>query len=71
MDGDKTQLRVGLKALVGLRGLKDKLRPVDITCVDVCPDDKIVVAHLAPQGVKLRIVGPNASPEQVLSEFGY
>jgi len=71
MDGDKTKLRVGLKTLVSLRGLKKKLRPVDITCLDVCPEDKIVVAHMTPGGVTLKIVGPDAKPEQVLSEFGF
>ncbi len=71
MDGDKTRLRVGLKALVTLRGLKKKIRPVDISCLDVCPDDKIVVAHMAPGGVTLKIIGPDAKPEQVLREFGF
>lgn len=71
MDGDKTKLRVGLKALVTMRGLKKKLRPVDITCLDVCPENKIVVAHMAPQGVTLKVVGPDTKPEQVLREFGF
>lgn len=71
MDGEKTKLRVALKALVALRGLRKEIRPVDITCLDVCPENKIVVAHLEPHGVTLRIVGPDAKPEQVLREFGF
>ena len=71
MDGDKTKLRVGLKALIGLRGLKKKVRPVDVSCLDVCPDDKIIVAHMTPTGTTLKQVGPGVKPEQVLREFGY
>lgn len=71
MDGDKTQLRVGLKALVTLRGLKKKIRPVDISCLDVCPEEKIVVALMAPREVRCKIVGPDATPEQILREFGF
>jgi hypothetical protein len=71
MDGEKTKLRVGLKALLAIRELKQKLRPVDITCLDICPENKIVVAHIAPTGVTVKIVGPDTNPEQVLREFGF
>lgn len=70
IDGDKTKLRAGLKTLVALRGLRKKLRPVDVTCLDVCPDNRIVVAHMTPQGVSLKIVGRDAKPDEVLREFG-
>lgn len=71
MDGDKTKLRVALKALITLRGLKKQVRPVDITCLDVCPEDKITVAHFTREGVKIRNVGPATKAEQVLREFGF
>lgn len=71
MQEDKTQLRVALKSLVEERGLKEKVRPVDISCLDICPQDKIVVAHFAAGQIALKTVGAQTTPEEVLREFGY
>lgn len=71
MDGDKTRLRVGLKALIGLRGIKKQVRAVDVTCLDVCPENSITVAHFSKSSIRVINVGRDATPEAILKEFGY
>lgn len=71
MDGDKTRLRVGLKALIGLRGIKKQVRAVDVTCLDVCPENSITVAHFNESSIRVINVGGDAAPEAILKEFGY
>lgn len=71
MDGDKTRLRVGLKALIGLRGIKKQVRAVDVTCLDVCPENSITVAQFSASAIRVINVGRDATPEAVLKEFGY
>mgnify|MGYP001348841015 FL=1 len=71
MDGGKTRLRVGLKALIGLRGIKKQVRPVDISCLDVCPENSIAVAHFTQSSIRVINVGRDVTPETVLKELGY
>ncbi|AFM12088.1 hypothetical protein Turpa_1440 [Turneriella parva DSM 21527] len=71
MEGDKTRLRVALKALVAERGLKKKVRAVDVTCLDVCPENSITVAHFTRSSIRVMNVGGGAAPEAILQEFGY
>lgn len=71
MHGDKTKLRVALKALIALRGIKKTVRPVDVSCLDICPENKIVVMHLSGPGNRVLLVGPETPPENILGELGY
>lgn len=71
MDGDKTCLRVALKELVGELGLKERVRPVDISCLDICPEGKVTVAHFTARGHHIIDVEAKTPPRQILSEFGY
>lgn len=69
MEGDKTRLRVALKALIKDRGLKKLVRPVDSSCLDVCPEGLITVAHFSPHGTQIVNVGSTADPQAILSHF--
>lgn len=71
MQEEKTQLRVALKSLIEERGLKEKVRPVDISCLDICLEGKIVVAHFAAGKTTLKTVGAETTAEEVLRAFGY
>jgi len=71
LDGDKTRLRVALKALIAERGLKEKVRAVDSSCFDVCPEDRITVAHFTPQGIHMITIPPAFTATEILTEFGY
>lgn len=71
MDGDKTKLRVALKALVKERGIKNTVRPVDISCLDICPENKITVAHFTEKGIETVVVESSVTPEEILRRFGY
>jgi len=71
MDGDKTKLRIALKALIGLKGLKSVVRPVDISCLDVCPEKKITVARFRDGKAEIINVGPHVDPAEILKRFGY
>ena len=69
MDGDKTRLRVQLKALIAAKGIKKLARAVDVSCLDVCPENKITVARFSPQGTEVINVGPHTEAEQILKQF--
>ena len=69
MDGDKTRLRVQLKALIAAKGIKKKLRAVDVSCLDVCPEDKITVTLFTEQGAKVPNVGSGTDAQQSLDHF--
>ncbi len=71
MDGDKTRLRVALKALTGLRGIKKQVRTVDVSCLDVCPENSITVAHFTRSSIRVINVGRDIAPDAILKEFGY
>lgn len=70
MDGDKTRLRVALKALITLKGIKKQVRAVDCSCMDICPENKITVAHFTERGVHVINAGPAVTAQQILDEFG-
>ena len=69
MDGDKTRLRVQLKALIAAKGIKKHVRAVDVSCLDVCPENKITVALFSANGPKITNVGPAAEAQQILEYF--
>ncbi len=71
MDGDKTRLRVGLKSLIALRGLKKQVRAVDVTCLDVCPENSITVAHFTKSSIRVVNAEKDATPEKILQALGY
>ncbi|HRP68379.1 MAG TPA: hypothetical protein PLY93_02490 [Turneriella sp.] len=71
MDKDKTCLRAGLKALIKERGLKNKVRAVDSSCFDICPEGRIVVVHFTENGITPITVTTDTAPTEVLSQFGY
>ncbi|MBV6493896.1 MAG: hypothetical protein LDLANPLL_01920 [Turneriella sp.] len=71
VDADKTQLRVALKSLVAERGLKERVRPVDSSCFDICPEERITVIHFTRNGVDATTVDSKTTPHEVLSRFGY
>ncbi|MBS0618488.1 MAG: hypothetical protein JSR44_09880 [Spirochaetes bacterium] len=71
LDGDKTRLRVALKALIAERGLKEKVRAVDSSCFDICPENRITVAHFTPQGIRMITVPSTITAAAILAEFGY
>lgn len=71
MDGDKTRLRVQLKALIALKGIKKQVRAVDISCLDVCPEKKITVAHFSKNGNQILNVGPGAKAQDILERFRF
>jgi len=71
IDGEKTRLRVALKALIATRGLKKQVRAVDSSCFDFCPEGLITVAHFTPTGVQMLNVGATAEADSVLNELGY
>ncbi len=69
MQGDKTQLRVQLKALIAAKGIKKLVRAVDVSCLDVCPENKITVALFSETGAQITEVGPGTEAQQILSHF--
>lgn len=71
MDGDKTRLRVALKALVSLRGLKKQVRAIDVSCLDVCPENSIAIAHFTESSIRVINVGRDIAPDAILKDFGY
>ena len=71
MDGEKTRLRVALKELIAGRDLKKKVRAVDASCFDICPEGKITVMHFTPTGPRAFNADPEAGAGQVIGEFGY
>lgn len=71
MDGDKTRLRVGLKSLIASRGLKKQVRAVDVTCLDVCPENSITIAHFTQSSIRVINAEKDAAPEKILRELGY
>lgn len=71
MDGEKTRLRVALKELIADRQLKKKVRAVDASCFDLCPEGKITVIHFTPAGSRPVNVESTTSAPDVLREFGY
>jgi predicted metal-binding protein len=71
MEGDKTCLRIALKELAGELGLRERVRPVDISCLDLCPEGKITVAHFTARGHRIIDVESKIPPRRILEEFGY
>lgn len=71
MDGDKTRLRVALKELIAEKGLKEQVRPVDVSCLDICPEGKITVAHFTDGGTALTEVAAETPAAEVLRNLGY
>lgn len=69
MDGDKTRLRVELKTLIAAKGIKKKVRAVDVSCLDVCPEDKITVTLFTEKGAQVTNVGPGTGAQQILDHF--
>ena len=69
MDGDKTKLRVQLKALIAAKGIKKQVRAVDVSCLDVCPEGKITVALFTEKGAQITNVGPGTEAQQRLEHF--
>ena len=69
MDGDKTRLRVQLKALIAAKGIKKKVRAVDVSCLDVCPENKITVTLFTEQGAQVTNVGAGTEAQQILDHF--
>ena len=71
MDGEKSRLRVALKELIALKDLKKKVRAVDASCFDLCPEGKITVIHFTPQGVTAVNADAEVTAPELLTRFGY
>jgi hypothetical protein len=71
MDGEKTKLRVALKELIAERDLKKKVRAVDASCFDLCPEQKITVMHFTAGGVRAYNAEAQVTAPEILREFGY
>lgn len=70
MEGEKTKLRVELKELIAARALKKKVRAVDASCFDLCPEGKITIMHFAPQGVVAVNADLATTAPEILAHFG-
>ncbi|MCX7631866.1 MAG: hypothetical protein N2Z22_00885 [Turneriella sp.] len=72
MEQDKTRLRVALKEEIQrLMGENAVVRPVDISCLGICPEEKIAIAHFKPNGIETFLAEPDCMASQVLAYLGY
>lgn len=68
--GAKTRLRAGLKELIAERDLKKEVRAVDTSCLDVCPEGLITVAHFEPEKIRILNVESSVTPAEILEALG-
>jgi predicted metal-binding protein len=69
MDADKSKLRVELKQLIADRQIKDQIRAVDVSCLDICPEGLIAVALFTENQIRTFNVSPKITGVEVLRKI--